>query len=275
VSAGVPDPPPGRVAGKVALVTGGASGIGAAVVQRLAEEGAAVVIADLQADKGEALAEALGAKGRRVAFRTCDVADLAALEDTVAFACAEFGGLDVLHNNAAWSGGGYVADIDPEVWRKSLAVMLDGVFYGCKAAIPAMLERGGGSIVNTSSVEGLFAEMLSAPYSAAKAAVLNLTRSVAIEYGHKNIRANAICPGAVDTPLLDLVVEVGRHTRDEIAAQHALGRVIEPREIANLVLFLASDESSAITGAPIVIDGGLTAGTRLTGFPAFGGGTYG
>jgi meso-butanediol dehydrogenase/(S,S)-butanediol dehydrogenase/diacetyl reductase len=264
----------GRIQGKVAIVTGGASGIGAATVRRLAEEGAALVIADLQDEKGEALAKDLAGEGLRAAYRHCDVTELAELEATVAFACSEFGGLDVMHNNAAWSGGGYVADIDPEIWRKSLAVMLDGVFYGCKAAIPAMLERGAGSIVNTSSVDGLFAEILSAPYSAAKAGVLNLTRSVAIEYGRKNIRANAICPGAVDTPLLDLVVEVGNHTRQEIAEQHALGRVIEPREVANLVLFLASDESSAITGSHIVIDAGLTAGTRLTGFPAYGGERY-
>ncbi len=264
----------GRMEGKVAIVTGGASGIGAATVRRLAEEGAAVVIADLQDDKGEALAAELSGAGLRAAHRHCDVTALPELEAAVAFAVSEFGGLDVMHNNAAWSGGGYVADIDVEVWRRSLAVMLDGVFYGCKAAIPALLERGGGAIVNTSSVEGFFAEMLSAPYSAAKAGVLNLTRSVAIEYGRKGIRANAICPGAVDTPLLDLVVAAGENSREDIAEQHAIGRVIEPREVANLVLFLASDEASAITGASVVVDGGLTAGTRLTGFPTFGGGTY-
>lgn len=264
----------GRVEGKVAIVTGGASGIGAATVRRLAEEGAAVVIADIQDDKGEALAKTLSGEGLRCAYRHCDVTRLADLEASVALACSEFGGLDVMHNNAAWTGGGYVADIEPEVWRQSLAVMLDGVFYGCKAAIPAMLERGGGSIVNTSSVEGLFGEMLSAPYTTSKAGVINLTRNVAIEYGRRKIRANAICPGAVDTPLLGTIIEVTQRTMQDMADMHALGRVIEPREIANLVLFLASDESSAITGAHIVIDGGLTAGTRITGFPSFGGGPY-
>lgn len=264
-----------RLAGKVAIVTGGASGIGAATVRRLGEEGAAVVAADLQDEKGEALAAELAEAGLQIAYRHCDVSELSHLEETVAFACSEFGGLDVMHNNAAWSGGGYVADIDPEVWRRSLAVMLDGVFYGCKAAIPAMLERGAGSIVNTSSVEAFYGEMLSSPYTAAKAGVLNLTRNVAIEYGRKGIRANAVCPGVVDTPLLEMLLQAGGRTREQMADMHALGRVLEPREIANLVLFLAGDESSAITGAAIVADGGLTAGTRLSGFPAFGGGSYG
>ena len=264
-----------RLEGKVAVVTGGASGIGAATVRRLAEEGAAVVVADIQDEKGEALVAELAKAGLRAAYRHCDVAELSHLEEAVACACSEFGGLDVMHNNAAWSGGGYVADIDPEVWRRSLAVMLDGVFYGCKVAIPAMLERGAGSIVNTSSVDGFYGEMLSSPYTTAKAGVINLTRNVAIEYGRKGIRANAVCPGVVDTPLLDVVLQAGTRTREQIADMHALGRVLEPREIANLVLFLASDESSAITGAAILVDGGLTAGTRLTGFPTFGGGSYG
>ena len=263
-----------RLDGKVAIVTGGASGIGAATVRRLAEEGAAVVPADIQDEKGEALAKDLSAAGLRVAYRHCDVTSLAELEGLVGYAASQYGGLDVMHNNAAWTGGGYVADIDPEVWRKSLAVMLDGVFYGCKAAIPALLARGGGSIVNTASVEGLFGEMLSSPYTTAKAGVINLTRNVAIEYGRVGIRANAICPGAVETPLMDMVRQVSGRTPEQIAELHAIGRILEPREIANVVLFLASDESSAITGAALVCDGGWTAGTRLTGFPPYGGGIY-
>jgi len=264
----------GRIEGKVALVTGGASGIGAATVRRLAEEGAVVVATDIQDDKGESLAKDLSAEGLRVAYRHCDVTSLAELEEAVASTVSEFDGLDVLHNNAAWTGGGYVADIDPEVWRQSLAVMLDAVFFGCKAGIPAMLERGGGSIINTSSVAGFYGEMLSAPYATAKAGVLNLTRTVAIEYGRQGIRCNAICPGAVDTPLLALIHQVSPRTPAELAEMHALGRCIEPREIANVVLFLASDESSAMTGASLVVDGGLTAGTRITGFPQAGGGMY-
>lgn len=257
----------GRVEGKVALVTGGASGIGAATVRRLAEEGAAVVAADIQDDKGETLAKDLAGQGLRVAYRHCDVTSLAELEETVASTVSEFGGLDVLHNNAASTGGGYVADIDPEVWRQSLAVMLDAVFFGCKAGIPAMQERGGGSIINTASVAAFFGEMLSAPYTTAKAGVLNLTRTVAVEYGRQGIRCNAVCPGAVDTPLLALIHQVSPRTPAELAEMHALGRCLEPREIANVVLFLASDESSGITGQSIVVDGGLLAGCDLTGVP--------
>src|SRR5205823_4818295 len=134
-------------------------------------------------------------------------------------------------------------------------VMLTGVFYGMRAAIPALLARGGGSIISTSSVEGFFGEMLAAPYCTAKAGIINLTRTVALEYGRKNIRANCICPGAVDTPMLGLLAQVSPRSREDLAAQHALGRILRPEEIANVALFLASDESSAITGAAIAADG--------------------
>jgi meso-butanediol dehydrogenase / (S,S)-butanediol dehydrogenase / diacetyl reductase len=176
----------------------------------------------------------------------------------------------VIHNNAATTGGGYVADIDPEVWDTSLRVMLTGVFYGMRAAIPRMLERGGGSIINTSSVEGFFGEIMAAPYCTAKAALLNLTRTAALEYGRRGIRVNCICPGAVETPMLDLMGTISPKPRAELAAQHAIGRCLRPEEIANVALFLASDESSAITGAAIVADGGLTCGLNITGLPPFG-----
>lgn len=260
-----------RLKGKVAVLTGAASGIGAATLRRFAEEGASVVCADINDEAGEAVVAKLQAEGAIAAYRHCDVSQLSEVEATVEFAVKNYGGLDVIFNNAAWSGGGYVADIDPEVWDKSLAVMLDGVFYGMRAAIPVMLERGGGSIINTASVEGMFGEIMAAPYTTAKAGVINLTRNVAVEYGRKGIRANAICPGAVETPMLDVLVEVSPNSREEMMAQHAIGRFIRPEEIANVVLFLASDEASAITGAAIVVDGGLTSGLHLTGFPPFGG----
>ena len=149
--------------------------------------------------------------------------------------------------------------------------LMTAVFYGMRAAIPAMLARGGGSIISTSSVEGMFGEVMSAPYCTAKAAIINLTRTVAIEYGRRNIRANCICPGAVDTPLLGLLCEVSGRTREAMGAQHALGRILQPEEIANVALFLASDESSAITGSALVADGGLTSGLGISGFPPYGG----
>jgi NAD(P)-dependent dehydrogenase (short-subunit alcohol dehydrogenase family) len=258
----------GRLDGKVAIVTGAASGIGAATARRFVAEGARVVIADLNDAAGEGVARALGPGA---AYRHTDVGVLADLEATVAFAVERFGGLDVIHNNAAMSGGGYVGEIEPAVWDESIRVMQTSVFYGMRAALPAMLARGGGSIISTSSVEGFFGEIMSAPYCTAKAAIINLTRTVALEYGRRNIRANCICPGAVDTPMLGLLCEVSGRSRAALGAQHAIGRVIRPEEIANVALFLASAESSAITGAAIVADGGLTCGLGITGFPPFGG----
>ncbi|MBX3025063.1 SDR family oxidoreductase [bacterium] len=251
-----------RLAGRVAIVTGGASGIGAATLRRLAADGAAVVCADINDDLGEQVVASIGA---RAAYRHCDVGEPADLAATVAFAEERFGGLDIIHNNAIWSGGGWVHEIDVEIWRRSLQVMLDGVFYGCKAALPALLRRGGGAIVNTASIEAFGGEMMASPYATAKAGVVNLTRNVAIEYGRKGIRANAICPGIVETPLYQLMEQFARRSRAEMEQLSALGRLIRPEEIANVVAFLVSDEASAMTGAAVVIDGGLTAALNLSG----------
>jgi NAD(P)-dependent dehydrogenase (short-subunit alcohol dehydrogenase family) len=257
----------GRLDGKVAVVTGGASGIGAATCRRFVAEGARVVVADVNDDAGTALATELGAAA---AFRHTDVASFADLEAVVAFAAERFGGLDVMHNNAAWSGGGYTHTIEPEVWDQSLRIMLTGVFYGIKAAIPAMLARGGGSIVNTASIEAIVAEIMAAPYNTAKAGMINLSRTVAIEYGRKNIRSNCICPGVVDTPMAALLLSIAPKSRAEVEAEHAIGRLIRPEEIANVALFLASDESSAVTGAAHVVDGGLISKSPISGFPPYG-----
>jgi len=257
----------GRLDGKVAIVTGGASGIGAATCRRFVEEGARVVVADVSDEAGSAFARELGGAA---AFRHTDVAHLSDLEATVAFAVERFGGLDVIHNNAAWSGGGYVHEIDPSIWDQSIQIMLTGVFYGMKAAIPAMLARGGGSIVNTASIEGIVAEIMAAPYNTAKAGMINLSRTVAIEYGRKKIRSNCICPGVVDTPMAALLMSIAPKPRAAVEAEHAIGRLIRPEEIANVALFLASDESSAVTGSAIVVDGGLISKSPISGFPPYG-----
>jgi meso-butanediol dehydrogenase/(S,S)-butanediol dehydrogenase/diacetyl reductase len=261
----------GRFDGKVAIVTGGASGIGAATLRRLATEGAAVVCADIDDAKGEALARELAAGGARAHHRHCDVGELAALEDCVAFATRELGGLDFMMNNAVWTTGGWVHQIDPAGWDKSLRIMLTAVFYGCRAAIPAMLARGGGSIVNTASIEAFGGEIFASPYTTAKAGVVNFTRNVAIEYGRRRIRANSICPGVVETPLYGLFQQASRRSRKEVEGLHALGRLIRPEEIASVAAFLFSDDASAVTGHAMVVDGGATAFLNLAGHTPFEG----
>lgn len=259
-----------RFDGKVAIVTGAASGIGAATLRRLAAEGAAVVCADIDDAGGEGVVAEIVAAGGRAVFRHCDVGVLADLEAAVAHAHALFGGLDIIHNNAVWSGGGWIADLDPEIWQRSLQIMLTGVFYGCRAALPAMLERGGGAIVNTASIEAFGGEMMASPYSTAKAGVVNFTRNVAIEYGRRGIRANSVCPGIVQTPLAELMFAFARRSREELAELTPLGRLLRPEEIAAVVAFLCSDDASAITGAAVVADGGYTAALNLSGHAPFG-----
>jgi NAD(P)-dependent dehydrogenase (short-subunit alcohol dehydrogenase family) len=259
-----------RLDGKVALVTGGASGIGAATLRRFAAEGARVVCADIDEGGGAAVVHAIRAAGGDAMFHRVDVGNRDDCNAVVRATVARYGGLDVFHANAAWSGGGYVGDIDPDVWDASLRVMLTGVFLGIRAALPALLARGGGSIIVTASIEAFVAEILAAPYNASKAALVNLARTVAVEYGRRGIRANCICPGVVDTPLLARLLEVSPNGRADIAAATALGRLIEPDEIARVALFLASDESSAITGAALVADAGMTCRSPISGFPPYG-----
>lgn len=257
----------GKLDGKVALVTGGSGGIGSATLRRFVKEGAAVVCADINEEGGQALVEELERAGGQARFTRCDVTRLEEVTAAIDGAVSEFGRIDILFNNAATSTGGYVADLDPDGWDHSLRVMLTAAMYGMKAAIPHMLKQGGGSIISTSSIYGHVSSAGNAPYATAKAGLINLTRTAAIEYGRRGIRVNAVCPGAVDTPMLDAVVGLGLKSREAIAEMHALGRTIRPEEVANLVFFLASDESSGITGQAIIIDGGLLAGCDLTGIP--------
>ena len=261
----------GRFDGKVAIITGGASGIGAATMARLASEGATVIAADIDDEGGAAVTKRLGEQGAKAHFEHCDVGELEQLEACVAFAQSECGGLDFMMNNALWSSGGWVHQIDPEGWDRSLQIMLTAVFYGCRAAIPALLERGGGSIVNTASIEAFGGEMMASPYSTAKAGVVNFTRNVAIEYGRKGIRANAICPGIVKTPLAEAFKAASTRSPEELGNLHAIGRLIEPEEIASVVAFLCSDDASAVTGHAMTIDGGLTAHINLSGRAPFEG----
>lgn len=251
----------GRLAGKVAVVTGGASGMGRATVLRFLDEGARVVIADLNQETGKqtlALAEARGA-GDRARFLRTDVAEEADVAAMVAHARSEFGRLDCVFNNAGLGGAlGSLLETEVEDWDFTMAVLLRGVFLGIKHAGRALREQGrGGSILNTASVAGLSGGAGPAAYSAAKAAVVNLSRAAAVELAEHRIRVNAICPGGILTPLI--------HRGNEEAARERLA-TLQPwpeagrgEHIAAAALFLASDEAEFVTGEALVVDGGLVA----------------
>lgn len=261
----------GRLDGKVAVVTGGGSGIGAGTVRRFVEEGARVLIADLDADRGRALADGLG---DAAAFLRTDVSrepDVAAM---IAEATDLWGRLDCLFNNAGFGGAlGPIATTSVEDFDLTMDVLLKGVFLGMKHAAPVMIGQGSGSIISTASVAGLRAGYAPHLYSAAKSAVIHLTRSVALELGEHDVRVNAICPGFIATPLAaghpDADEDRIQRMRDAGAGSQVLGRVGEPADIANMALFLASDESAWITGRELVVDGGFEAGPAFSRWPEF------
>lgn len=245
-----------RFSGKTAIVTGGASGIGAAFVRRMIAEGGSVMIADLDADRGGALATELG---ERASFQAIDVVDPQAFSTLMDDVATHFGGLDILFNNAGIGCFGTTPDLAIEEWRRVISVNLDAVFYACRIAIPHMRKRGGGAIVNTASASGLAADYAFTAYNAAKAGVINYTRCLAIDHARDGIRANAICPGPVDTPLLTTGVDAVPGLRQQWEKVVPSGRFAQPEEIAAVALFLASDDASGVTGAAIPVDGGMMA----------------
>jgi NAD(P)-dependent dehydrogenase (short-subunit alcohol dehydrogenase family) len=260
-----------RLNGKVAAITGGASGIGAGTVRRFVEEGAEVLIADLDEDKGNALANELGPS---VAFLRTDVSKEEDVAAMVAETTDRFGRIDVLFNNAGFGGAlGPIESTTVADYDLTMDVLLKSVFLGIKHATPLMKAQGSGSIISTASVAGIRAGYAPHLYSVAKAAVIHLTRTVALELGEHGIRVNAICPGFIATPLA-----AGRPDADESqidqmraagAASQVLGRVGEPLDIANMALFLATDESEWITGREFVVDGGFEAGPPWSRWPKF------
>jgi meso-butanediol dehydrogenase/(S,S)-butanediol dehydrogenase/diacetyl reductase len=258
----------GKLENKVAIVTAGGSGIGAATVRRFAREGAAVVIADLSGSRAEQVrADVAGASGRAVAFKM-DVADPQAVEATIKLALDSFGRLDVLFNNAGMAEVSLIHETTVESWERVIAVTLTGTFLGLKYAIPIMRRQGGGAVINTASISGMHGDYGMASYNAAKAGVINLTRTAALENAKHGIRVNCVCPGAINTRVAQIL---GKGRADEfrrvMGAAHPIGRMGEADEIANTVTFLASDEASFITGASFVVDGGVTAGTGLPRMP--------
>jgi NAD(P)-dependent dehydrogenase (short-subunit alcohol dehydrogenase family) len=250
-----------RLADKVAVITGAGSGMGRVAAEMFAAEGAKVVAADFDASHGAETVEAVQAAGGDAVFVQTDVSDETDAAAMVAAAMDRYGRIDVLYNNAGImpEADHSVVDTDVAVWDQVMAVNLRGVFLGCKYAIPRMVEQGSGSVINISSFVALLG--CSVPqdaYTASKGAVLSLTRSLAVQFGPKGVRSNAICPGPIETPLLmDWLVkdEAARQLR---LARNPTGRFGKPEEVVNVAVYLASDESRWTNGAHFVIDGGIS-----------------
>jgi len=248
-----------RLAGKVVLISGGARGMGAAEARLFAREGAQIVLGDILDAEGEAVEAGVNAKGGEAVFVHLDVTREAEWAQAVALAVGRFGKLNVLVNNAGIGGASRVEDTDAEAWDRVMAVNAKGVFLGTKAAIPAMRQAGGGSIVNISSQLGLVGMDDSSPqYTASKGAVRLLTKTTALQYAREGIRCNSVHPGPIVTPMTEQRrAEPAVYQR--MLSRIPLGRYGEPDEVAYAVLYLASDESSFVTGSELVIDGGWTA----------------
>jgi meso-butanediol dehydrogenase/(S,S)-butanediol dehydrogenase/diacetyl reductase len=250
-----------RLQGKVALVTGAGSGIGRAIAIRFAAEGAALVVNDLVAEAAQRVAKEIEAANGRARAFAGDVSDARRVEAAVRFAVSEFGRLDVLVNNAAAVMPGALETLRDEDWRRTQAVTLDGVFFGMRAALPVMAAQGGGSIINISSGAAVAGEPGLGAYGAAKAAIVNLTKTAAVENAARGVRINTILPGPIETPPLLAAVEAtgGRAGWER---QIPCGRLGRPEEMAAVALFLASDEASYVHGAAIIADGGVAARTN-------------
>jgi NAD(P)-dependent dehydrogenase (short-subunit alcohol dehydrogenase family) len=251
----------GRLDGKVALITGAASGMGKIAASLFAREGAAIVVADVSDDAGNETAREIESAGGRAYYVRADVSNAAEAEHMIAVATERFDGLHVLYNNAGIfpADDGSVTETPEATWDRVMAINLKGVFFGCKYGIPAMLASGGGSIINVASFVALIgAAAPQIAYTASKGGVLAMTREIAVEFARKGIRANALCPGPIETPLLqELLADPVRRQRRLVHIP--IGRFGRAEEIANAALFLASDESSLVTGATFVVDGGITA----------------
>jgi NAD(P)-dependent dehydrogenase (short-subunit alcohol dehydrogenase family) len=251
----------GRLEGKVALITGGASGMGMVASKLFASEGAKVVLTDLADEAGETVAKEIESAGGEAAYVHADVSNEADARNMVEAAVGRFGGLHVLYNNAGvmLPEDGSVHSTDASIWDTTLAINVKGVAFGCKHGVPAIIESGGGSIINVASfVAWLGAATSQTAYTASKGAVLAMSREIAVEYARKGVRCNALCPGPIETPLLmQLLSDEARRQRRFVHIP--MGRLGQAEELAKAALFLASDDSSYMTGASLIVDGGITA----------------
>lgn len=256
----------GKLDGKTAIITGGTSGIGAATVRLFVENGARVLTADIQDEKGAAIAHALG---ENAVYSHADVRQESDVKALVDRALTEFGRLDCIFNNAGIPGpGGPIDTVPSEEFDATMAVHLRGVFLGIKYAAPVMKRQGAGSIINTGSVAGLHTGYAGHAYSAAKAAIIHFTRSVAMELGESGVRVNCICPGGIATPIFGVALGLPREAADQtvdgikpvLATLQPIRRAGLPEDIARAALWLASDDASFVNGHALVVDGGLTGG---------------
>jgi NAD(P)-dependent dehydrogenase (short-subunit alcohol dehydrogenase family) len=251
----------GRLDGKVALITGGASGMGMVASRLFASEGAKVLLTDVADEAGEAVAKEIESTGGEAAYVHADVSNEVDAKHMVDTAVERFGHLHVLYNNAGvmLPDDGSVHLTDASIWDTTLAINVKGVAFGCKYGVPAMIASGGGSIINVASfVAWLGAATSQTAYTASKGAVLAMTREIAVEYARKGIRCNALCPGPIETPLLmELLSDEVRRRRRLVHIP--MGRLGQAEELAKAALFLASDDSSYMTGASLIVDGGITA----------------
>jgi NAD(P)-dependent dehydrogenase (short-subunit alcohol dehydrogenase family) len=250
-----------RLGGKVALITGAASGMGRCAAELFAREGARVVVADSTEDAGRAVVDTIERDGGSASFVRADVSRADDCDAMVRHALDHYGALHVLYNNAGVfpPDDGGVLDTPETTWDRVMEINLKGVWLGCRAGIPAMLTSGGGSIINVASfVAFMGAATAQIAYTSSKGGVLSMTREIAVEYGRRGIRANALCPGPIETPLLaELLSDPARRARRLVHIP--LGRLGQAEELAKAALFLASDDSSFMTGASLLVDGGITA----------------
>jgi NAD(P)-dependent dehydrogenase (short-subunit alcohol dehydrogenase family) len=255
---------PQRFKEKVAIVTGGGAGIGQASATAFAREGAKVVIADIDEKAATRTVQEITSAGGKAIFIRCDISKGVDVESMVDRTVREFGGVDVLHNNAGVVRYGTVVEMSEKDWDFILNINLRGSFLTCKHVIPQMKKRGGGAIVNTASVQAFASQRTVAAYSASKGAIVSFTKTVALDHAPDNIRCNCIAPGSVHTPMLESAANLFAKENPQQAMVdwgklHPLGRVARPEEVANLALFLSCEDSSFCTGACFTVDGGLLA----------------